>query len=271
MNRSSIRTLQTQLLLTGYDPGDVDGKIGARTRAVIAAALEKFDPDTDPDWRSWRITRRDVLCLQVLCSDAGLDAGIADGWWGPQTEYACKQLAHLQDTGTLPLPWRDNHTVPANPNGWPLELLGDLKAFYGPPGDNLVMLELPYPLRLSWDTSTSVTRTQCNAKVRDSLSKVLTEVHREYGFEHIQELRLDLYGGGFNMRDKRGGTTLSTHAFGIAFDFDPARNKLEWNDNRASFARPEYKTWWRCWEAEGWVSLGRTRNFDWMHIQAARI
>lgn len=271
MNRSSIRTLQAQLLVKGYDPGDIDGKIGARTRTAIALALEEFNPDTEPGWRSWTVARRDVLCLQVLCRDAGLDAGKRDGLWGPQTEYACKQLAHFQNTGVLPPPWRDSRTVPANPNGWPLERLGDLKAFYGPPGENLIMLELPYPLRLSWDTGTSVTRTQCNAKVGDSLSRVLNQVHREYGIALIRELRLDLYGGGFNIRDKRGGTTMSTHAFGIAFDFDPARNKLEWSRDRASFARPEYDTWWRCWEAEGWVSLGRARNFDWMHIQAARV
>ena len=37
------------------------------------------------------------------------------------------------------------------------------------------------------------------------------------------------------------------------------------------FWGPEYDAWWRCWESEGWVSLGRLRNFDWMHIQAAKL
>lgn len=27
----------------------------------------------------------------------------------------------------------------------------------------------------------------------------------------------------------------------------------------------------QCWETGGWVSLGRTRNYDWIHVQAARI
>jgi hypothetical protein len=116
-----------------------------------------------------------------------------------------------------------------------------------------------------------VTRTQCNAKVKDSLAKVLAKVRRHYGLGGIAELRLDLYGGGFNLRDKRGGTTMSTHAWGIAFDFDPDRNKLHWGRDRAAFAQPEYDAWWRAWESEGWVSLGRTKNYDWMHVQAARV
>lgn len=48
-------------------------------------------------------------------------------------------------------------------------------------------------------------------------------------------------------------------------------NKLLWDRNRAGFAHPDYDAWWRCWEAEGWVSLGRARDFDWMHVQAARV
>jgi hypothetical protein len=28
-----------------------------------------------------------------------------------------------------------------------------------------------------------------------------------------------------------------------------------------AFAQPEYDAWWRFWEEEGWVSLGRTKNY----------
>lgn len=271
MNATAIRTLQTQLLALGFDPNGIDGKLGTGTRAAIAAALDALDPSTETDWRAWSASRQEVLCLQVVCADSGLNPGGLDGFWGPQTEYACGQLAHLQANGALPEPWRDRYPTAANPNGWPLERQAELNAFYGKPGKNLVLLDLPYPLKLSWDTATVVTRTQCNVKVKDSLERVLAKVRRQYGLAGIAELRLDLYGGGFNLRDKRGGTTPSMHSWGIAFDFDPDRNKLNWGRDRAAFARPEYDAWWRCWEAEGWVSLGRTKNYDWMHVQAARV
>lgn len=271
MNASAIRALQTQLLGLGFDPDGIDGKMGAGTRAAMAAALEAFDPSTDSDWRAWPAARREVLCLQVVCAATGLNPGDLDGFWGPQTEYACGQLAYLQANGTMPDPWRDAYTTPGNPNAWPLEREADLNAFYGKPSKNLVLLDLPYPLKLAWNTAQVVTRTQCNAKVKDSFAKVLGKVRRHYGLAGIQELRLDLYGGGFNPRDKRGGTSPSTHSWGIAFDFDPERNKLQWGRDRAAFARPEYEAWWRAWESEGWVSLGRARNFDWMHVQAARV
>jgi hypothetical protein len=61
------------------------------------------------------------------------------------------------------------------------------------------------------------------------------------------------------------------HSWGIAIDYDPNRNKLRWGAEKAVFAREEYKPWWEFWEEEGWISLGRSRNFDWMHVQAARI
>jgi hypothetical protein len=54
-------------------------------------------------------------------------------------------------------------------------------------------------------------------------------------------------------------------------DFDPSRNKLKWGRDKANLARPEYDAWWEAWETEGWLSLGRERNFDWMHIQAVKL
>jgi len=31
------------------------------------------------------------------------------------------------------------------------------------------------------------------------------------------------------------------------------------------------EAFWKAWEEEGWLSLGRSRNFDWMHVQACRL
>lgn len=222
-------------------------------------------------WQSWPAQRQAVLCLQLCCQQAGLPAGKLDGWWGPQTDYASEQLAALQQQGKLPQPWRDNFSTPANPHGWPLDREPELRAFYGEPGTQLVKMTLPYPLRLAWDTSTTVLSTQCHQKVVASMQKVLEQVLLYYGFDAVQQLRLDLYGGGFNLRAKRGGSSLSTHSWGIAFDFDPAHNQLKWDSSQAGLARPEYAYWWQCWEEEGWVSLGRSRNYDWMHVQAARL
>ena len=93
----------------------------------------------------------------------------------------------------------------------------------------------------------------------------------EYGEEEIVRLRLDLWGGCLNVRKMRGGTRYSMHSWGIAVDYDPDRNRLKWGRDRAAFAGPDYDVWWRFWEEEGWVSLGRTRNIDWMHVQAAKL
>ena len=268
MNVKPLRTLQTALGLSG---DAVDGRFGPTTRALAKTTLQGVNPTTATDWHYWGDERQAVLCLQVLAQRAGFAPGDLDGLWGPQTAFVCDQLANLQANGQPPAPWR-TEPVAANPNAWPLEQQEALTVFYGPPGEtHLVLIDLPYPLRLSWDLGTVVQRTRCNAKVRDSLGRVLAAVLAHYGLDAVRSLRLDVYGGGYALRDKRGGSTTSTHAWGIAFDFDPDHNQLKWDKTRASFAQPEYDAWWQCWEAEGWVSLGRTRNYDWMHVQAARV
>lgn len=132
----------------------------------------------------------------------------------------------------------------------------------------MAMVDCPWVLKLAWNPKQTTRRIGCNVKVADSLRRVLDRVHAAYGAAELVRLRLDLFGGCYNPRRKRGGTAWSTHAWAIALDWDPDHNKLEWGRDRAALARPEYETWWRCWEEEGWYSLGRERNFDWMHVQA---
>lgn len=272
---SAIRVAQRHLQEEGFDPGPVDGRLGLRTEAALDRALEARRSGLDPDHAEailGRSRRRKVTAwIQLLARDAGVDAGPVDGFWGPQTDFAFSALEHLEEHGQLPHPWRDFEGPEADPNGWPPESEAELTAFYGEPGrPPLEQIDAPYPLRLSWDLNTTVSRIACHRKVAGSVQRVLNGVLDCYGLDGVRELRLDRYGGCFAARRKRGGTSWSTHAWGIAFDFDPERNRLSWGLDRAAFARPEYDRWWRLWEEEGWISLGRVANFDWMHVQAAR-
>lgn len=133
------------------------------------------------------------------------------------------------------------------------------------------MLALPYPMRIAWDKRKTVSRITIHSKCAESAGRALQRTLDHYGMEKIKELGLDLFGGCFNNRPMRGGSQLSMHAFACAIDFDPERNQLKWGRDRARLAKADCAKFWEFWEAEGWVPLGRARNFDWMHVQAARI
>lgn len=209
--------------------------------------------------------------IQLTATAQNINARPIDGFWGPQTQYAYETLMHLENYGELPILWRDWAPPSQVVNQWPQENEAALTNFYGQPCNelSLVLINLPYTLRLAWDLTTNVNRIRCHQKVADSLMRVLQAVKTNYDEERIRLLRLDRYGGCYNPRRKRGGSAWSTHAWGIALDFDPDRNQLQWGRNKAAFANPEYDLWWSCWEQEGWISLGRKANYDWMHVQAA--
>lgn len=154
---------------------------------------------------------------------------------------------------------------------WPAQTPTALEVFYGKPRQNLVYCDLAYPHKLSWNESCSITRFLCHELVKPSIERILFRVLTAYGPEEIDRLGLNLFGGCYAYRNKTGSRDLSLHAWGIAVDYDPAHNAFKWGRDRARFAGEDYETWWRIWEAEGWTSLGRERNFDWMHIQAARL
>ena len=142
---------------------------------------------------------------------------------------------------------------------------------YGQPNETgagyLTTINLPYTMRLAWDLETNVTRMRCHKKVANCFESVFNDLLEHYGFDKIKELGIDLFGGCFNYRRMRNGTSWSTHAWGIAIDLDPARNKLRETSATARFARPEYKPMIDIFYCNGFESLGVEKNYDWMHFQ----
>lgn len=136
-------------------------------------------------------------------------------------------------------------------------------------GTYLTTIKLPYPMRISWDLDESVTKMRCHKDVSDNFLAVFNELLTSYGYERLVELGIDLFGGCFAFRKMRGGSSWSKHSWGIALDLDPLRNKLKETSKTARFARPEYKDMIDIFYKHGFISLGREKNYDWMHFEYA--
>ena len=144
-------------------------------------------------------------------------------------------------------------------------------AKYGKPDDDgsdyLVTIQLPYPMRLAWDTDTVVTKMRCHRLVANKFVAIFNDLLAHYGLAELKRLGIDLFGGCFSFRKMRGGNDYSRHSWGIAIDLDPARNQLKQSSKTAQFARPEYKAMIDIFYKHGFVSLGRERNYDFMHFE----
>lgn len=153
-------------------------------------------------------------------------------------------------------------------NKWPE--YKDLTDFFGARGSNQVRIQLPYTMTLDWDPKVQVNTIVCNKKVASSLQRIFEAVYQEYGDEEIKKLGLDKYGGCLNVRKVRGGNSWSIHSWGAAVDVNPERNQFRWTHKQARLAKPDAERFWEIVEAESWVSLGRQRDYDWMHFEATR-
>lgn len=255
-----VRSLQRRLKSEGFYSGAVDGISGPATRRAALAALRSAGVTV----AGWPQSRIDVAIGQWVLANSGFNPGPIDGWVGASTQVALERWQNaLRDL--TPSPSLVAHQCPS----WPRQ--AGMQSFYGAPGTGHVKLELPFPMRLAWDLDTTVERFSINAKCADSAARVFAAVLAHYGHARLVELNLDRFGGCFANRPMRGGSNLSTHAFACAIDIDPEHNQLRWGADRAAMARPECRAFVEAFEAEGWLSLGRERNFDWMHFQAARL
>jgi len=139
---------------------------------------------------------------------------------------------------------------------------------YGTPTESgseyLVTIKLPYTFMFG---KIPVNKMRCHKLVDDKFIAVFNDILSHYGIEEIKRLGIDRYGGCFNYRVMRGGTELSRHSWGVAIDLDPARNTLKETSKTARFARIEYKPMIDIFYKHGFISLGREKNYDWMHFE----
>jgi lysozyme family protein len=267
-----LEELQRRLsTITLYPPKNVDGIYGPLSQAAIRAFLVEQNMHGADQWRGERLV---IAGAQALCQLDGIDAGPIDGLLGPQTRYALEVYTGHQSNNPEPETWRDSiektpplTPPPDNASNWPRQT--QVASFYGEMGANQVKLVFPYPMLLAWDTNQAVHSTMCHEKIHDAALRALQRVLEHYGETKIRELHLDRFGGCLCVRKMRGGSAWSMHSWGIAFDFDSECNQCKWKHDRAAFAKPEYKPWFDLWEDEGAISLGRARDYDWMHIQFA--
>ncbi|WP_338663716.1 M15 family metallopeptidase [Pararoseomonas sp. SCSIO 73927] len=167
---------------------------------------------------------------------------------------------------------------------WPRSSTTDLVAFYGAPDadadgeadarwerDNIIAIPAPWTMVAAWDPKLPIRKIRVHWRVAESLQRVFASILSGYGgsTDRIIAARLHLYGGAYNFRLIRGGSSLSMHAYGAAIDLDPERNGLgkPWKPDSGMMARPVVE----AFKAEGWVWGGDWENRpDAMHFQAAR-
>lgn len=170
-----------------------------------------------------------------------------DGFWGPKSIAACQR--HLRSL------------MPAD-NPWPKSDQASLALFYGQPGDESKLVNLPVAhLPIYYDGERCKT-IRCHHLVAMSLERVLEEI-AVGPFDYI----LAKYAGCYNFRNMRGGSLPSLHASGAAIDLDSDTNGnlMPW-PVRATMPIEVMEAFAR----EGWVSAGAFWGRDAMHHQATR-
>lgn len=141
---------------------------------------------------------------------------------------------------------------------------------FGSPGNEALLTHISPPYTLYYE-GRAVSSIRVHQAIALHVQNALREVLAHYGEAEIERLGLNQFGGCYNYRSTTGGKSLSMHAWGIALDFSPAQNAYKVKAPRASLSCKACEPWWEIWESHGAVSMGREKNYDWMHVQFARL
>lgn len=214
-----------------------DGNIGPVTMAAIGKTL-----GCEPNIRAVQA----ALGVRV------------DGIMGVVTKRTLAEKLGV-DMATIPPLWPKQAEVRAGSSifgGW------------GKAEQNLVSLEPAYQLYFDGKPVKTI---RVHKLIAPYVTLIFKEILAAYGSDKIHKLGFDQFGGCYNNRSTRSGRSKSMHAWGIAFDWAPDKNTMQMKGNEASLARKECEKFWEIWESYGAISLGRERNYDWMHVQFARL
>lgn len=92
LSTEEVTLLQTQLKAAGFNPGSVDGVLGARTlsawRELQSGCSNLVDLFENPSSAILARSEDEIRLLQVRLKDAGFDAGPIDGVMGLKTKSA---------------------------------------------------------------------------------------------------------------------------------------------------------------------------------------
>lgn len=121
--------------------------------------------------------------------------------------------------------------------------------------------ELPFSLRLSWDKETSISRFLAHRLVGEAMMDALDEIGEAHGVDYFKANDLDLFGGVWNPRMKRGSEELSTHTWAIAIDLNPHLGRFGKEPQMPMFIVDAFKK-------RGFVWGGDWNYPDGMHFQA---
>jgi hypothetical protein len=146
----------------------------------------------------------------------------------------------------------------------------ELIKLFGQPGENQVLCYPAYEMVLGWEPQTTIKKFYCHEKCKASLEQIFKDILEEYGIEEIKRLHLDRFDGCLNVRKIRGGSSWSMHSWGIAVDLDADRNTMKMHKATAQFAKKEYDKFFKIVYENGWYSLGKEKDFDFMHIQMVK-